>query len=130
MIYELVKSQHNHFGILYQGIPRHLTQEEKMFYIAALKEEVNEYFEAMSMENEYDALLDVIVFAVGALLRHGYPVEGIQEVIAANMKKQIGTNKKRHDFQLDLIKPKNWQPPNLVKYLITAHNKAVALRRF
>lgn len=116
-IYDLVRLQHSHFGLLYTGEPRHLNPNEKRFYATALNEEVKEYVDAEAMEDEFDALLDILVFAAGALLRHGFPVEGIEEVVRANMSKEIGTNKKRHDFELDLIKPEGWQAPNLVKYL-------------
>ena len=119
MIYKQVKLQHEHFGLKYTGKPRHLSFEEKAFYIEALKEEVSEYEEATGLEDEYDALLDLMVFTVGAMLRHGFPESGIKEVVASNMKKILGPNKnKRNDFELDLIKPRGWKAPNLTRYVL------------
>lgn len=118
MIYESVKLQQAKFGLLYTGKPRHLSNEEKQFYITALKEEIQEYEEAKLLEDELDAILDILVFAVGAMLRHGFPEKAITEVVKANLKKEIGTNEKRNDFQLDLIKPLGWEPPNLARFLV------------
>ncbi len=121
MIYNLVKKQHKHFGLLYTDAPRRLSQEEKDFYMGAMAEDVCEYQDADNLVDEYDALLDVIVFAVGAMLRHGFPVEGIEEVVRANMDKELGPIKdKRKEFKLDLKKPAGWKAPNLSKYLTKA----------
>lgn len=117
MIYELVKSQHEHFNTLYLGQPRHLTPEEKQFYVNCFLEEVQEYEVSQNLVDEYDGLLDLLVFVTGALLRHGFPIEGIQEVIRANKDKILGPTQKRNDFSLDLQKPPGWKAPNLEKYL-------------
>lgn len=116
--YQLVKEQHNHFGILYQGQPRHLEPEEKIFYHTALTEEVNEYIEARTLEDEFDAILDILVFAYGAMLRQGFSPLGIEEVVRANMQKELGPlTDKRAGFKLDLRKPEGWKAPNLKAYL-------------
>jgi len=116
-MYKAVRAQHKYFGLLYHGLPRHLSPDEKVFYTKALREEVDEYGYAVSLEDEYDALLDVMVFALGALLRHGFEPQGIEEVVNANMQKIVGPLDKRGGFKLDLQKPEGWQPPNLKKYL-------------
>ena len=113
----LIKAQHKHFNILYTGKPRHLTKEEKVFYHAAFVEEALEYLEAETLEDEYDAILDLMVFTMGAMLRHGFKPEGLVAVVEANLKKTVGPQKKRGGFELDLVKPEGWTPPNLKAYL-------------
>lgn len=117
-MYDTVKKQHEKFGLLYSGAPRHLSQEEKMFYIEAIKEETMEYFQAQTLTDEYDAVLDILVFTIGLMLRHGFDPKGIQEVVRANMTKELGPNLgKRNDFQLDLFKPEGWKAPELGRFL-------------
>jgi predicted HAD superfamily Cof-like phosphohydrolase len=116
-LYAAVKKQHKHFNLLYEGPPKHLIHEEKVFYHACLIEEANEYEEAETLEDEFDALLDLTVFTLGAMQRHGFDPDGIMEVVKANMKKQIGPNTKRGSFQLDLFKPEGWKAPDLSAFL-------------
>jgi predicted HAD superfamily Cof-like phosphohydrolase len=118
MLFRLVAKQQEHFGIRYHGKPRYLSNKEKLFYYNAFNEEAEEYFQAMTIADEYDALIDLLIFASGALLRHGFSPAGIEEVVNANMKKQLGPIKnKREEFELDLVKPEGWQAPDLSRYL-------------
>ena len=118
MLFNLVAKQQEHFGIRYHGKPRHLSNKEKNFYIEAFNEELYEYNAAETLEDEYDALIDLLIFASGALLRHGFSPAGIEEVVKANMKKELGPIKnKREEFELDLRKPEGWQAPDLSRHL-------------
>ncbi len=117
-MFNLVKKQHKKFGLEYDGGPRHLKKEEKAFYVEALLEEVREYEESNLAIDEYDAILDILVFALGALQRHGFDPKGIEAVVEANMKKELGPLTKRGSFKLDLIKPEGWEPPDLDPYFI------------
>ena len=114
---DLVKAQHEYFGLEYNGGPRHLSTEEKRFRVCCLMEEVTEYLMADTLHKEYDAILDLLVFALGTLARQGLPLDGIQEVIDANMKKLLGPNEKRNGFELDLVKPQGWKAADLTKYI-------------
>jgi predicted HAD superfamily Cof-like phosphohydrolase len=117
-MFKQIKKQHAHFNILYTGKPRHLSPEEKTFYHKAILEEAQEYEDAKSLEDEFDALLDILVFTAGAILRHGFKGEaGIKEVVTANMEKIVGPLDKRGGFKLDLQKPVGWKPPNLSQFL-------------
>lgn len=112
----LVKEQHRLFGINYDGEPRELSLEEKRFRFACFSEEALEYLLAETLEDEYDALLDLLVFVFGTMERQGLPIDGFLEVVQANMKKELGPNGKRGGFELDLRKPEGWQPPDLTKW--------------
>lgn len=112
-IMDLVKAMHEQFGLENTTGPTYLESEEKDFRISALQEELNEYSSATNLVDEYDALLDLIVFAVGTLERQGFPLmEGFEIVMAANMAKTVGSNgNKRGGFKRDLVKPAGWQSP-------------------
>lgn len=104
------------FGLEYLGPPRHLSAEEKSFRIVCLREELDEYIAATTKADEFDALLDLLVFTIGTMLRQGFPIlPGFQRVMAANMLKapaMVRTASKR-DFELDLVKPVGWKSPVL-----------------
>jgi len=120
MIDQLIKAQHNHFGIAYDGPSRHLDAEEENFRLAAMMEELSEFILAKSLEDKYDALIDLIIFASGTLERMGLDIEpALNEVVAANLMKQLGPNKKRGGFNIDLIKPKGWEPANVAQFIRT-----------
>jgi hypothetical protein len=92
------------------------SDEEKKFRICAMQEELDKYKEATSKEDELDALVDLVVFALGTAERQGMLevfTEAYQRVMVANCQKEIGQNQKRGSFQLDLVKPKGWTAPDL-----------------
>ena len=109
----LVKAMHKKFGLENATGPVQLSHEEKLFRVAALQEELDEYGDATDLVDQYDALLDLIVFAVGTLERQGFPLlEGFTAVMEANMKKEVGQNgDKRGGFKRDLVKPDGWVGP-------------------
>lgn len=116
----LVKAMHAKFGLENTTGPDHLTKEEKEFRSAAMLEELNEYIAADTLVDQYDALLDLIVFAVGTLERHGFPLQaGFEKVMEANMAKELGQNgEKRGGFKRDLVKPEGWTAPEAKLQLI------------
>lgn len=108
-----VKGMHTQFGITSEDLPT-FSQEEKNFRIEAMLEEIEEYAYAETIDDELDALLDLTVFALGALERQGlFPVaeEAFNRVMMANCNKELGPNTKRGSFSLDLVKPKRWVAP-------------------
>lgn len=109
-----VREMHEKFQINYDGPPRKLDTRERAFRIEAMKEELEEYETATTLVEQYDALLDLIVFAVGTLHRQGLPLlSGYQLVMHANMQKELGPNKNkaRGEYKNDLRKPANWLSP-------------------
>lgn len=112
-ILNLVKAMHQKFDLANEVGPTHLQQDEKEFRIAAMQEELTEYKDATTLVDQYDALLDLIVFAVGSLERHGFPLlAGFEIVMRANCAKEVGQNgSKRGGFKRDLVKPIGWTAP-------------------
>jgi len=119
--YEMVKATHKKFGIDYTGDPRHLEAEEKAFRVVCLREEIDEYEEAKSKEDELDALIDVIFFALGTLERHGYPFTSpFIKVTQANMAKKLAKASNvvsKRSFDIDLIKPDGWKAPDMSEFV-------------
>ena len=119
-VMDLVKAMHNKFGLENTSGPHDLVEDEKQFRADAMLEELNEYIAATTLVDQYDALLDLIVFAVGTLERHGFPLlAGFEKVMEANMNKELGQNgTKRGGFKRDLVKPAGWTAPEAKLQLI------------
>jgi NTP pyrophosphatase (non-canonical NTP hydrolase) len=91
-------------------------------YTKLLREEMDEFVEAVQNKDEveiFDALLDIIVVAIGAGISAGYPMQlGWDEVVLSNMRKinpQTGKVDRREDGKI--LKPANWRAPNLRKVM-------------
>ena len=107
---------HKKFKITNRDIE--FTDEEKLFRISAIKEELSEYEESKTKEDELDALVDMLVFILGTAERQGFLEvfeKAYNRVMDSNEKKELGTNigKRRGSFKIDLKKPKNWKSPEL-----------------
>lgn len=92
------------------------TPEEKQFRYECMLEEVTEYLEAKTREDELDALVDIAVFLFGTVDRMGFTENFYRaycRVMSANMGKEVGPNAKRGGYKKDLVKPEDWQPPEL-----------------
>jgi len=115
---DLVKQMHTQYGIQNNNRPSHLSAEEKDFRVACLQEELREYRESTTLEDELDSILDLIVFAFGTLERQGMleiAEEAYKRIMKANMAKELGGTKQREGtpaFAIDLKKPAGWVAPN------------------
>jgi predicted HAD superfamily Cof-like phosphohydrolase len=118
-VYADVYRFHLKFGLEYYGPPRFLPPDMHGHALSALREEVDEYEEAVNAGDliaAHDALIDLIYFAVGRAILHGFPFrEGWDAVHAANMRKQRalpdGSDSKR-GYGCDVIKPPGWTAPD------------------
>lgn len=109
---------HNQFDLGAEQVPHHLDLDEKNFRVAAMMEEVQEYEDARSMADMLDALVDLQVFLLGTVYRHGMAnvfEPAFNRVMDANMQKQLAgdSHKSKRGFARDLIKPAGWTAPNL-----------------
>ena len=109
----------NKFGIGYNGPPRKISMDEFVFREKAFNEEIQEYKDAYfadDLEGQFDALIDLIVFAVGAGLQHGFDMEeGVKRVMKANNFKDIvkTADDSKRGYKHDLVKPEGWREPYL-----------------
>ena len=125
---EDIEEFHDKFNHTYQDYPRPLTRNEKAFRITCLREEIREYEESENLEEELDALVDLVYFALGTAYRHGFDFkEAWKRVHTANMRKiRAGTaSESKRGSNLDIIKPKNWKKPYLIDLVRPQPNPAL-----
>ncbi|ADK73419.1 Cof hydrolase [Roseobacter phage RDJL Phi 1] len=105
-------------GLPIPDAPTRLEPERKKWASGALAEELTEFMDAETLEDEADALLDLMYFAGGRLIEMGLvPGAAFEEVHLANMAKERGELSKRpHSKGFDAIKPEGWTPPDLSAY--------------
>lgn len=97
-------------------------QEQFDLYVKLIREEVKELEEAIASGDRVeilDALEDIMVVTAGAVHSAGFDGEGgWKEVMSTNfakIDKETGKVRKREDGKV--LKPLNWQPPQLSEYL-------------
>ena len=114
---EDIEEFHKKYDLEYkEPLSRHLTPEEKEFRARCLLEEVQEYIAAKTLEEEVDAIIDIVYFALGTSYRHGFSFyDGWKAVHKANMSKVRAEKKEdsKRNFELDVVKPHDWEGPEL-----------------
>ena len=119
----LVRKMHDKFQLSHDDGPRHLDADESTFRVKAMQEELDEYRDADNLVEKYDALLDLLIFTIGTLHRHGFPLlEGFQVVMGRNMMKELAGSAEasKRGFARDLIKPAGWTGPETELEMIIA----------
>lgn len=107
------------FSVPAHSEPRGLSGEMAEFRLARLREELDEYEEALreeDLEKQLDALVDLVYIAVGNAYISGFRfAEAHARVHAANMLKIRARreSESRHGSLYDIVKPEGWQPASL-----------------
>jgi predicted HAD superfamily Cof-like phosphohydrolase len=94
-------------------------------YVSLIDEEWNELHDALEAQDEpdrvetLDALIDILVVTIGAINSMGADAEGAwNEVMRTNFAKvDPDTGKVRRRDDGKVLKPDNWQPPNLKPFV-------------
>ena len=112
---------HNKFELPRAAKPSMLEIPDMAFRIQFLFEEMQELvdgFETENLEEQFDALIDLVYVALGTAWLMGLPfADGWARVHEANMKKvrcesaDDPRSKRKHHF--DIVKPEGWEPPYL-----------------
>lgn len=94
--------------------PARLDLERKAWAVCALGEELQEFASAQTIEDEADALLDLVYFAAGRLHEMGLDGQAHWDLVhRANMLKRRGELSKRPGSKgHDAVKPEGWQAPD------------------
>jgi predicted HAD superfamily Cof-like phosphohydrolase len=99
-----------------------MNADQYNMYLGLIKEETQELEEAVAAGDQVeqlDALIDILVVTIGAMHSMGVDADGAwQEVLRSNLAKIDPDTKrviKREDGKV--LKPKNWTPPNLKKFV-------------
>ena len=112
-----IHHMHSHFGH-HEAIDKmddRMMKKFLKFRIDFLQEELDEMKDAGNPEDVVDALIDLVVVAIGTLDAFSVnPYEAWDKVLTANMSKKAGYNPSRpNELGLpDLIKPEGWQAPS------------------
>lgn len=117
--YKLVRMMHDKFGIETPPEPRSLETAVMVGRFEMMLEELVELMRAHragDLAEEADALVDLVVFAMGTAVLMGLPWDDVfGEVMRANLAKERGVGKRRNG--LDLVKPEGWTPPDVAGVL-------------
>lgn len=99
--------------------PQLLAEDAQKLRSALLSEEVDEYFCAVAngdLVEIFDALLDIVVVALGTGVEMGLPMkQGWQEVMRSNLQKvrSEDPSDSKRGSKFDLVKPDGWVGPQL-----------------
>ncbi|QDP53510.1 MAG: putative deoxynucleotide monophosphate kinase [Prokaryotic dsDNA virus sp.] len=115
-------------GLPIPETPSRLDPDRKKWAEGALSEELTEFIDADTLEDEVDALLDLVYFALGRVIEMGIvPGAAFEEIHATNMGKVRGELSKRpHAKGYDAVKPEGWTPPYLLPYLALDRRQVLA----
>ena len=107
-----IKTMMDHYGFKSEQ----LTPDRLKFRLSLLQEEVGELHTAVQSADApeaVDALIDIVVIALGTLHLAGVDVEKAWRTVhTANMQKLKGTKPGRQSDGWDLYKPLNWVAPD------------------
>jgi predicted HAD superfamily Cof-like phosphohydrolase len=110
-----IQEIHIKMGQEYSGPPRQLSPDFQLLRDVQLNEELDEHNTASNDHDKFDALIDMIYFAIGTCYLRGWDFrEGWRRIHAKNMLKERAKddNNKRGSAH-DWVKPDGWTPPDL-----------------
>jgi len=125
MIVERVIEFRRKFGLPIPHEPTDIPPSDLILSCGFLEEEIIEFRTAMELrlidartEDDaamFDALIDLVYFAVGMAINRGWDFEeGFMRVHEANMAKELaGVSDNKRQSPTDLIKPQGWQAASL-----------------
>lgn len=111
--WEKVKQFHTHFDVPWRETPELLAQERVQKRVNWLLEELQEFKEAKTIEDQADAMIDTIYLALGTLVEMGVRPATLFDIVhEANMSKCWEDGKPRYrESDGKVIKPPTWKDP-------------------
>lgn len=111
-VFDDVKQFHETFEHPVAKIPTAMEANRKKARTAWMQEELDEFIEAKTIEDEADAMIDLIYFALGTLVEMGVKPQGIFDIVQqANMSKVWPDGLVHKNEMGKTIKPANWEDP-------------------
>jgi len=111
-----VKEFHRAFGHPIAETPTLMTPERAQARYKWMKEEIDEFLEAVregDLVEQADAMVDVIYFALGTLVEMGVDGKVLFDIVqAANMSKLWEDGKAHYNADGKVIKPSTWKDPH------------------
>ena len=110
--FEDVKQFHVTFEHPVAEVPAAMEAERKKARTAWMQEELDEFVEANTIEDEVDAMIDLMYFALGTLVEIGVKPQEIFDIVQhANMSKVWPDGLVHKNEMGKTIKPANWEDP-------------------
>lgn len=110
--FEDVKKFHKAFNHPTSEFPTLIIPSRAELRASWLDEEVQEFRDAKTIEDQVDAMIDVIYFAYGTLVENGVEPSKIWDIVQnANMSKIFSDGKPHFSDTGKTIKPKKWVAP-------------------
>jgi len=113
--FHVLRQNLHHFQDQVPSEPCEVDEQEVLRGTVFMVEEAIEYSSAKTLEGKFDALIDIVIVALGRAVFHGFHHfdEAMSRVIEANMRKVPGPSPRRGEWSRDLSKPEGWQPAYL-----------------
>lgn len=103
---------HEKFGAPVRDRPRLLPPGRVEKRVLWLQEEIGEFIEAGSIEDQADAMIDLIYFALGTLVEMGVRPGALFDIVhAANMQKLWPDGRAHYNADGKVIKNPAWRDP-------------------
>jgi hypothetical protein len=109
---QVLEQNLHHFYDQVPANPCEVDEQEVLRGTVFMTEEALEYSGAKTLEGKLDALVDIVIVALGRAAFHGFHHfdEAMTRVVAANMDKVPGPSPSRGEWSRDLSKPEGWRP--------------------
>lgn len=103
---------HQKFGAPVGDTPRLLPPERVGTRVLWMREEIDEFIEAETIDEQADAMIDLIYFALGTLVEMGVRPQKLFDIVhTANMQKLWPDGTIRRDTDGKVIKSPQWRDP-------------------
>lgn len=117
-MYQLVRDFHLKFGVPAMTQPALLDNQQQLYRLARMLEELHEFEQAHlkgDLVKAADALVDLVYFALGTADMMSLPFEEIFAMVHfANMSKRRvdGAGDSKYGDGNDIVKPEDWRSPH------------------
>lgn len=114
-MYDTIVAFHEKFGIEMPEEPIKLPNDVSEYRIGFMQEELDEYVTSIDLSEKIDALVDLVVVAMGTAYMHGFDWDAHWELVyEKNMQKRRAkeASESKRGHSLDIIKPREWTPPD------------------
>lgn len=103
---------HEKFALPHEDSPRLMTAMRAAERIGYMREEIDEFAEAVTLDEQADAMIDLIYFALGTLVEMGVRPQALFDIVHnANMQKLFPDGRPHYNEAHKVIKPEGWQDP-------------------
>ena len=124
--YDMVKNFHVRFGLAAPDSMHPMLPHQRRYRAQLLVEEIMEFVMSDQGVDQVDALIDLIIFALGTFVEMGIdPREIFDAVHESNMEKLWPDGKPQYDQYGKVTKPRTWTSPEYaIESILKARTRA------